>query len=70
MEWLRKLRTDARKTQEEVAEATGIAQSAYANIESGRRAPSVKTAKRIAAALGFDWQRFYEDPPEQKETPA
>ena len=69
MKWLRKLRVDAHKTQEEVATLAGLAQSSYANIEFGRRKPSVPTAKKIAAVLGFDWQRFYEEP-EQKENPA
>ena len=70
MNWLKEVRILAKKTQEEVAKAAAVSQPSYANIESGRRAPSVKTAKRIAAALGFDWQRFYEEPSEQKQNPA
>lgn len=72
MEWLKEKRREARKTQEEVARAAQVSQPSYANIEAGRRTPSVPTAKRIAAALGFDWQRFYEDPgeTEEKQTPA
>jgi len=30
-------------------------------IENGNANPSVKVAKKIAAVLGFDWTRFYED---------
>jgi DNA-binding XRE family transcriptional regulator len=30
-------------------------------IEGGHRNPSVDVAKKIAAVLGFDWIRFYDD---------
>ena len=39
-----------------------LSQSGYANIEVGLRMPSVEIAKRIAAALGFEWTRFFEEP--------
>ena len=61
---MKKIRLDAKMTQEQVSAKAKISQPSYANIETGRRAPSVKTAQKIAAALGFDWQRFYEDPEE------
>ena len=72
MERLKEKPRQAQKTQEEVARAAQVSQPSYANIEAGRRMPSVPTAKRIAAALGFDWKKFYEDPAETeaKETPA
>ena len=70
MDWLKEIRVCARKTQEDVAKAAHITQPSYANIESGRRSPAVPTAKRIAAALEFDWQRFYEEPADKKENPA
>lgn len=59
-EWLRALRKEKRRTQRETAEYVGITRAAYANIEKGVRRPSVKTAKRIAIYLGFDWTRFYD----------
>lgn len=70
MEWLKEKRREAQKTQDEVAREAQVSQPSYANIEAGRRTPSVPTAKRIAAALGFDWKKFYEDPAEEKQTPA
>ena len=70
MEWLKEKRREAQKTQEEVARVAQVSQPSYANIEAGRRTPSVPTAKRIAAALGFEWQRFYEEPAEEKEKTA
>lgn len=39
----------------------GISRAGYANIENGKRLPSVPVAKKIAAVLGFDWTRFYEE---------
>ncbi len=72
MDWLKNIRLLSRMTQEEVAQAVCISQPSYANIETGRRMPSVSTAKRIAAVLGFEWQRFYDDPEfeSSKESPA
>ncbi len=61
MDWLRATRVAAKLTQEELSGQVGIARGAYANIETGERRPSVATAKKIAAVLGFDWTRFYED---------
>jgi len=54
-------RKEAGLKQEEVAEIIGVSRAAYSNIEIGRRRPSVSTAKRIAALLGFDWTEFYDD---------
>lgn len=60
-EWLRKIRTDAELSEMEVARRAGIAQPFYHNIEMGIKNPSVDTAKRIAAALSFDWTLFFAD---------
>jgi transcriptional regulator with XRE-family HTH domain len=48
-------------SQETLAGIVGIGQGGYSMIELGERRPSVDTAKKIAAALGFDWTRFFED---------
>jgi len=61
MEWLKAIRHDRGMLQSQVARSVFISQPAYANIENGKRIPSVPTAKKIAEALNFDWQRFYED---------
>lgn len=60
-EWLRKIRTDTELSEMEVARRAGIAQPFYHNIEMGIKNPSVDTAKRIAAALSFDWTLFFAD---------
>ena len=61
--WLKDLRLKCGMSQKTVADRSGISQQYYAFIESGDRGTKlpVPTAKKIAAALGFDWQRFYED---------
>lgn len=61
MPWLKGLRMEAGKTQDEVAAGACISRGSYANIESGERRPSVEVAKRIAAVLGFEWTRFFEE---------
>lgn len=60
MEWLRAIRIKQDIKQEGVARLASLSQPAYANIENGRRRPSIDAAKRIAAALDFDWRRFFE----------
>lgn len=47
--------------QEEVARIVGMSRAGYSNIETGKRRPSVDVARKIAAALGFEWTRFYDD---------
>ena len=45
-------RTDARLTQRELAEVTGIPQSTIAAIERGRRQPSILLLERLVAGAG------------------
>ena len=61
MKWLKHIRIDADMTQIEVAERVGISQQMYWMIENGERRPSVETAKKIAAVLGFNWTEFFPD---------
>lgn len=67
--WLKAIREEHKMSQDDVAKAAGIAQASYSNIESGKRAPSVSVAKKIASALDFDWTRLYEEaePEEERE---
>lgn len=66
MNWLKQIRMQKKQTQEEISIKTGLSRASYSNIEIGVRRPSVKTAKKIASVLGFDWTRFYEDQDESK----
>ncbi len=59
--WLKDIRTEKGLTTYEVATSAGISQSLYSSIENGNRGVTVQKAKQIAAALGFEWQRFYEE---------
>jgi putative transcriptional regulator len=56
--WLIKKR--GKLTQGQVATLSGISRSAYSNVENGRGL-SVKLAKKIASALKFDWNLFFEE---------
>lgn len=58
---LKKTRTGKNMTIREVADRAGISESFYCMIENGERRPSVETAKKIAAVLGFDWTEFFPD---------
>lgn len=58
---LRKARVAAGKTLREVAGGAGVSECYISQIETGARHPSVEVAKRIAAALGFEWTKFFED---------
>lgn len=47
-------------TQEEVARRMGISQPAYAKMESKATLPRVATCKRIAEAMGIEWEQLTE----------
>lgn len=54
--WLVELRCE--KTQEEMAQMLGISQQMYCAIESGKRNPSVKRAKKWGKYLEFHGLNF------------
>jgi len=60
-DWLTAIREDKGISQKCVSEQVGVSQPSYSNIENGKRQPSVPVAKKIAAVLGFDWTRFYDE---------
>lgn len=60
-DWLKKKRKSLGLTQAKVAELAGVSHQLYQRIEHGDYDMPVKTAKRVANALGLDWTRFYED---------
>lgn len=59
-EWLKKIRTERQMTMKAIAVQAGISECYYSQIEGGSRDCPVKTAKKIAEVLGFDWQKFFE----------
>lgn len=59
-EWLKQIRTDKGWTAAEVARKADISESYYNMIENGTRNAPVHTAKKIAEAMGFGWQQFFE----------
>ena len=67
MGFLKEKRMEKGLSQKQVAELSGISRYRYLDIETNGYEPSVKTAKKIANALGFDWKWFYEDETPPKE---
>lgn len=65
--WLKEIREDKSLTQEQVAFQSEIERPYYTMIENGIRRPSPEVAKRIGAALEFNWTRFYEPEKEAEE---
>jgi len=65
--WFKQAREDKGFTQEELAAKIGITRQHIGLIENGVVAPSVEVAKKIAAVLGFDWTRLYEDDEDNDE---
>lgn len=60
-ELIRNRRIEKGLTEIQVAQFAGITQGAYSHIESGRRNPSIKVAKRLAKVLEMDWTEFFRD---------
>ena len=60
-------REKKRLTQQQLAELVGVDRTLISKIESGAATPSVTTAKKIAAVLGFHWTKFFEDECEDYE---
>lgn len=58
---LRQLRTKKGWSQSELSARSGIAQGSIANLEQDRRAPSLETAEKLAAALTVDVSAFRVD---------
>jgi len=64
--WFKQTREEKGFTQEELAAKIGITRQHIGLIENGVVAPSVEVAKKIAAVLGFNWTRFYEDDSDER----
>ena len=57
---LKEIRKAQNLTMKQVSERSDISESMLSLIESGKRTPSVRSAQRIAAALGVEWTKFFE----------
>ena len=56
--WLKDIRNERGLLQTEVASKAGISRPFYTMIETGKRNPSTKLAKKLAFILGFE-DRWY-----------
>ena len=59
-EWLKEARKKEALTMKQIADTAKISECFYSQIENGTRNASVPVAKKIASALGFPWQKFFE----------
>lgn len=55
---VRTLRTDAGRSQRDVAETAGVAIAYLSRVENGRVIPTLRTLGRLGKALGVDVTRF------------
>lgn len=53
MEQLKRIRKASGLTQMRLAEKSGVAQSFISDVEAGRAEPTLRTLRRLAAALGM-----------------
>lgn len=64
-EWLRRIRTDAGLTQEDLGNRIGVNRTYVNKIERGRiDLPLLETRQRIAAAIGSDYDPYPVNVPE------
>lgn len=64
--WLRQIRKMKGLSEKSAGDTVGVAQSIFHRYETGELTPSVATAKKIGAALGFDWTLFFTDDDEKE----
>lgn len=64
---IKEIRKAQNLTMKQVSERSDISESMLSLIESGKRTPSVRSAQRIAAALGVEWTKFFEPINRQEE---
>lgn len=58
---IKKLRKECEWTQEELAERVGVTSTYIGFIEQGQRVPALKTADKIARALGISLSDLLKD---------
>jgi len=54
-----KIRKKSKFTQVDIAKLVGISDGYYSMIETGKRIPSVKVAKKIATVLNIPWEDIF-----------
>ena len=58
--WLIEIRKEKRLTQKAIADEVGITRQMFSAIENGQNT-GIKTAKKIASFLDFEWTDFYKE---------
>ncbi len=60
-EWLIEKRAELKLSQNKLAEKCGVSQSYISAIKNGERNVPVRTAKKIASVLCFEWTEFFKE---------
>jgi transcriptional regulator with XRE-family HTH domain len=68
-ERLKELRNKAGLSQSQLASSSGMSLSAVHDYEQGKREPSLKSAVKLAAALGVDCRAFADAVQAEEEAP-
>jgi transcriptional regulator with XRE-family HTH domain len=58
---LRRARRDRALSQQDLSEATGVAQATLSDLERGKRAARASTVRKLAEALGVELKELMEE---------
>lgn len=61
MSIVKQRRKEMKYTQQKIAKKIGVTRQYYAYIESNKKVPSVKLAKKLGEILNVDWTIFFND---------
>lgn len=64
---LKDIRAEKNLTMKQVSVSVGISESYYCLLENGIRRPSISVAKKLGAALGFDWTLLFENEESERD---
>ena len=65
LDWLIEIRKQNNISRTNLAKKIGVSRQAIWTYEAETRKVPVDTAKLIAAALNFNWHKFYDDTPSE-----
>ena len=60
MDWLREIRVSNNLSLIKVSKSIGVSDGYLSLLETGKRKPSIKVAKKLAEVYKIDWTKFFE----------
>lgn len=58
---IREIRKERGLTMKQVADMVQVSEAVISLIETGKRRPSIRVAKRLGKLFGIRWEDFYKD---------